>query len=76
MKRHNLGLHPTAYQCNFGDDRKINEDILKTGRGLVICCVTFVYITIGLLSGQITFWSMGFKKKKTTLFWIRTRYIE
>ncbi len=41
----------------------------------VICCVTFVYITIGLLSGQITFWCMGFKVKDNNIvFGIRTRY--
>ncbi len=41
----------------------------------VICCVTFVYITIGLLSGQITFWCMGFKEKDNNIgFGIRTRY--
>ena len=37
--------------CNFGDDRKRNEDILKTGRGLtiklsknVLCFINFYLI--------------------------------
>jgi hypothetical protein len=35
-----VGLHrrliQARLQCNFGDVRKRNEDILKTGRGLTI----------------------------------------
>jgi hypothetical protein len=27
---------PGFMQCHFGDDRKRNKDILKTGRGLTI----------------------------------------
>ena len=32
----NLLYIQARFQCNFGDDRKRNEDILKTGRGLAI----------------------------------------
>jgi hypothetical protein len=32
----NLLYIQARLQCNFGDDRKRNEDILKNGRGLTI----------------------------------------
>jgi hypothetical protein len=35
-KIQNLLYIQARLQCNFGDDRKRNEDILKTSRGLTI----------------------------------------